>query len=190
MEAAGPGTVTAVPAGDRDSEGGPRPRQRQAARRHVTVTAAELQVASISRLSPAARTPPLSRARFAGALKPPVEIIMMAFSGYGACPGYLQPAVTQETNLGAIMIAAACNNAQDASLFFPGNCEGTFVIAANTRQGTLASYSNFGPSPIVNFAAPGGDWSNAIMTLGMDQEGRSLEVQFDTAPVAAASRPR
>jgi serine protease len=44
----------------------------------------------------------------------PAKIIMMAFSGYGACPGYLQSAVTQATNLGAIMIAAAGNNAQDA----------------------------------------------------------------------------
>jgi serine protease len=86
----------------------------------------------------------------------PARIIMMAFSGYGTCPGYLQSAVTQATNLRAVLIAAAGNNAKDASLYFPGNCEGTVVVAASTRQGTLATYSNFGP--MVDVAAPGGYW--------------------------------
>ena len=106
----------------------------------------------------------------------PAKIIMMAFSGMGACPGYLQSAVTQATNLGAILIAAAGNNGKDASMYFPGNCNGTLVIAASTRQGTLAPYSNFGPT--VDIAAPGGDWANAIMALGVDQDGINVNVQF------------
>jgi serine protease len=53
------------------------------------------------------------------------KIIMIAFSGYGACPGYLQSAVTQAISLGAILVAAAGNQGQDASQYFPGNCEGT-----------------------------------------------------------------
>jgi hypothetical protein len=106
----------------------------------------------------------------------PAKIIMMAFSGMGACPGYLQSAVTQAINLGAILIAAAGNNGKDASMYFPGNCNGTLVIAASTRQGTLAPYSNFGRT--VDIAAPGGDWANAIMALGVDQDGMNVNVQF------------
>jgi serine protease len=110
------------------------------------------------------------------ATETPAKLIMMAFSGYGTCPGYLQSAVIQAINLGAILIAAAGNNAEDASMYFPGNCDSKMVIAASTRQGTLATYSNFGS--IVDFAAPGGDWANAIMALGMDQTLAGLNVQM------------
>ena len=106
----------------------------------------------------------------------PAKIIAMAFSGLGECPGYLQSAVTQAVNLGAVLIVAAGNNAVDAGQYFPGNCVGTLVVAASTRQGTLATYSNFGET--VNVAAPGGDYANAIMTLGVDQTGLGLSVMF------------
>jgi hypothetical protein len=49
-------------------------------------------------------------------------------------------------------------------------------VAASTRQGTLAAYSNFGPT--VDIAVPGGDWANAIMALGVDQDGVNLNIQF------------
>jgi serine protease len=76
-------------------------------------------------------------------------------SGFGVCPGYLQSAINQATSLGAVLIVSAGNQARDASQYFPGNCNGTMVIAASTRQGTLATYSNFGPT--VDIAAPGGE---------------------------------
>ena len=41
---------------------------------------------------------------------------------------------------------------------------------------TLATYINFGS--IIGSAAPGGDWVNAIMALGVDQAGMNINIQF------------
>ena len=39
----------------------------------------------------------------------PAQVISMSFTGLGACPSYLQSAVTQAVNNGVILIAAAGN---------------------------------------------------------------------------------
>ena len=111
-----------------------------------------------------------------GNVSDPARIIAMSFSGQGDCPGYLQSAVTQAAGLGALLVVAAGNQGVDAGQFFPGNCKGTLVVGASTRSGALASYSNFGDS--VDVAAPGGDYRDAIMTLGVDQSGWKLQVAF------------
>ena len=106
----------------------------------------------------------------------PAKIIAMAFSGQGQCPGYLQSAVNQAVGLGALLIVAAGNNGMTAGMYFPGNCGGTFVVAASTRQGDLATYSNGGA--FVDLAAPGGDYTDAIMSLAVDETGEGLTVAF------------
>ncbi len=73
-------------------------------------------------------------------------------------------------------IRKAGNNNQDVSGFFPANCEGVISVAASTRDGRLASYSNWGP--LISVSAPGGDSTDAIMCLGVDQEMRGLEVVY------------
>ena len=95
----------------------------------------------------------------------PAKIITMSLAGPGSCPSYLQSAVNQALSLGALLIAAAGNQGKDASGYFPGNCAGVFSIGASTRQGTIATYSNFGRT--IAFNAPGGDTANPIYTLSI-----------------------
>lgn len=85
--------------------------------------------------------------------KTPARIINMSFGG----PGFsraLQDAVLAAQARGVLVIASAGNNAEDASNNVPGALEGVTSIAAAGPDGTLASYSNFGPR--VDFMAPGG----------------------------------
>lgn len=93
----------------------------------------------------------------------PAKIISMSFSGYGACPSYLQSAVNQALSLGVILISSAGNQGDDVLNYFPANCIGVLPIAASTRDGTIASYSNKG-TLILN-AAPGGNSFNPIITI-------------------------
>ena len=93
----------------------------------------------------------------------PSNVLSMSFVGEGVCPSYLQSAITQATGLGSVIVAAAGNEAMNASLFFPGNCKGVLVLGASTRKGTLAAYSNWGD--LLAFSAPGGDTQDPIPVL-------------------------
>ena len=97
----------------------------------------------------------------------PAKVISMSFTGRGACPSFLQSAVTQAIGSGSIVVAAAGNSAEDVSDYFPANCVGVLSVGASTEQGKLAEYSNWGSSIL----APGGPlWA---MTAG----GALAEVQ-------------
>jgi hypothetical protein len=112
----------------------------------------------------------------------PAKIISLSLAGQGACPDYLQSAVSQAVALGSIIIAAAGNSNQNVSGFFPANCEGVISVGASTREGKLAGYSNWGTS----VSAPGGDTTNAIMTLGVNMVETDLEIFFGTGTSFAA----
>ena len=94
--------------------------------------------------------------------KRPAHIISMSFAGAGACPTYLQSAVNTALAAGSVLVAAAGNQGKDAANYFPGNCQGVLSIGATTRKGTLASYSNTGPT--LAYTAPGGDNASPILT--------------------------
>ena len=74
------------------------------------------------------------------------SVISMSFVGHGACPSFLQSAVTQATSTGSILVAAAGNNADDVREYFPANCVGVLSVGASTEDGKLAAYSNWGAS--------------------------------------------
>ena len=73
----------------------------------------------------------------------PAQVISMSFAGKGVCPSYLQSAVAQAGLLGAVLVAAAGNEAQNADHYFPGNCNGVVTVGASTRGGNLAAHSNW-----------------------------------------------
>ena len=106
----------------------------------------------------------------------PAQIISLSLAGQGTCPDYIQSAVTQAISLGAVVVAAAGNNNQDVADFFPANCNGVVAVAASTRNGFRAAYSNWGLG--ITLSAPGGDAMNAIMTLGVDAAGARLQVTY------------
>ena len=114
----------------------------------------------------------------------PAKIISLSLAGQGECPDYLQSAVTQAEELGAVVIAAAGNNNRNVSGFFPANCKGVVAVAASTRDGRLAAYSNWGN--LIAVSAPGGDAANAIMALSVDPMETGLEVSYSMGTSFAA----
>jgi len=96
----------------------------------------------------------------------PARVISMSFAGKGACPSYLQSAVSQAVSLGALLISAAGNQGLETVNYFPANCRGVMAVAATTREGRLAGYSNHGSD--ISLSAPGGDEANPIVMLSMD----------------------
>jgi hypothetical protein len=114
----------------------------------------------------------------------PAKIISLSLSGQGECPDYLQSAVNQATALDAIVIAAAGNNNQNVSGYFPANCKDVISVSASTREGKLAAYSNWGNK--ISVSAPGGDSFNAIMAISVNGLESGLEASYNTGTSFAA----
>ncbi|MCA3000235.1 MAG: S8 family serine peptidase [Rhodocyclaceae bacterium] len=84
----------------------------------------------------------------------PAKIINLSLGGAGACPSAYQSAINDAISAGATIVASAGNDAVNVSNNTPANCNGVIAVAANTRLGDLAQYSNFGAGIAVS--APGG----------------------------------
>jgi serine protease len=87
----------------------------------------------------------------------PAKVINMSLGGGGACDTTTQNAINSARSRGTVVIVAAGNESQDASNSNPANCAGVVTVAATTKAGGRAYYSNYGS--IVDVAAPGGDTS-------------------------------
>jgi serine protease len=70
------------------------------------------------------------------------------------CSAALQSAINDVTARGMVVVTAAGNGGTAISAFSPANCSGVIAVAAITRSGAKASYSNTGS--MVTIAAPGG----------------------------------
>ena len=97
----------------------------------------------------------------------PASVISLSLAGKGQCPSYLQSAVNQARSLGATVIAAAGNAAQNVNLYFPANCFGVLAVGASTRQGNMAQYSNWGDGVVFSAPGGGGDATDAITVLSV-----------------------
>jgi len=85
----------------------------------------------------------------------PARVINMSLGGSGACDTTSQTAITSAIARGTVVVVAAGNSNANAANFSPASCAGVVAVAATTRTGGRAYYSNFGS--IVALAAPGGD---------------------------------
>lgn len=85
----------------------------------------------------------------------PARVINMSLGGKAACPVTLQNAINAARAVGTVVVVAAGNANQDASLHTPANCAGVVTVAATGRAGGRAYYSNYGAK--IDVAAPGGD---------------------------------
>lgn len=85
----------------------------------------------------------------------PAQIINLSLGAPEACSLFFQEAVSDIVRLGKLVVVAAGNEGQDVSNVAPANCVGTVPVAATTRSGGKAYYSNFGGS--VQISAPGGE---------------------------------
>jgi subtilisin family serine protease len=91
----------------------------------------------------------------------PADIINLSMGGPRACTAegssYERSAIEAARQAGAIIVAAAGNDAKDVRNYSPVSCPGVISVAASDRMGKLAYYSNFGAITIM---APGGDMRN------------------------------
>ena len=94
----------------------------------------------------------------------PARVLNLSFGGVGACLNSEQSAIDDVVNAGAVVVAAAGNEAVDAQNNAPASCDKVVAVAATTISGSQASYSNFGQS--VDISAPGGDVFNGILVAG------------------------
>ena len=94
----------------------------------------------------------------------PAQVINLSLSGNWPCDTFSAEAIRIARRLGAIIVAAAGNGYTDASTSSPASCPGVLTVAATTRFGARAPYSNFGP--VVRLAAPGGNTS-PVLTDGI-----------------------
>ncbi len=84
----------------------------------------------------------------------PVKVINMSLGGGGSCQSVTQNAINSARANGAVVVVAAGNSNANASGFTPASCNGVINVAATDRNGSRATYSNFGSS--IDIAAPGG----------------------------------
>jgi serine protease len=88
----------------------------------------------------------------------PARVANLSLGGSGPCGTAMQNAINTARTRGMVVVVAAGNERQNAANSSPANCTGVVVVAATTRAGGRASYSNFGA--IVDVAAPGGSTGN------------------------------
>ncbi len=82
------------------------------------------------------------------------DVISNSWAGQGTSQT-IADAVDYAYNLGAVVVAAAGNNADDARNYFPANLPEVITVAATAPDDSIAAFSNFGSK--IDVAAPGVD---------------------------------
>lgn len=102
------------------------------------------------------------------------------------CSAAFQGAINDVTSRGMVVVAAAGNGGTAVSAFSPANCSGVIAVAAITRSGAKASYSNTGS--MVAIAAPGGGAGSGILSIvntGLTSPGADGYAFFQGTSMAA-----
>lgn len=94
----------------------------------------------------------------------PARVLNLSLGAQGSCDLTWQDAIDDVNARGAMVIVAAGNNGADLSAMplAPAVCSGVLTVAASTRGGSRASYSNYGSA--VAISAPGGATVNSILS--------------------------
>jgi serine protease len=96
----------------------------------------------------------------------PARVINLSFGGPGPCSAIEQTAVNAVTAAGAVVVAAAGNEGGDVADSSPANCANVIAVAATTRSGGRASFTNVGAA--IEVSAPGGEFGDGVLTLFND----------------------
>lgn len=83
----------------------------------------------------------------------PAEVINLSLGASGACDAAFQNAINGAVGRGTTVVIAAGNSNANVSGFRPANCANVVAVAATTRTGNRASFSNFGTG--IDVSAPG-----------------------------------
>ena len=113
----------------------------------------------------------------------PADVINLSISGEGSCSGPIAAAVEKALSLGAVVVAAAGNDATDALTRSPASCQGVITVAAVDQSGRRTPYSNFGTA--VSISAPGGTMLAGI--IGASNEGSTIPRHFTYMRAAGTS---
>ena len=124
----------------------------------------------------------------------PAKIINLSLGGKRRCSQSEQALFTQLKGLGVIVVVAAGNDNDNASLYAPASCNDVITVGATGPTGERAPYSNYGAP--VDVMAPGGD-TQKTLTVGavtfpagvistvLDDKGDSDYVAYNGTSMAA-----
>ncbi|MCY7316456.1 MAG: S8 family peptidase [Rubrivivax sp.] len=116
----------------------------------------------------------------------PARVQNLSLGGGGACSSSFQTAIDDVTARGTVVVVAAGNDNADAGTTQPASCNGVITVAATTRSGGKAAYSNFGSK--VTLAAPGGGAGGGVLSTlnaGATSPGADAYAQYQGPSMAA-----
>jgi serine protease len=113
----------------------------------------------------------------------PARVINLSLGGEGPCSRLEQDAIDEVNARGTVVVAAAGNGSGDVGDQNPANCRGVIAVAATTRSGARAAYTNTGSE--VALSAPGGDAADDVLVLS--NEGLTVAAADDYLQVAGTS---
>ena len=88
----------------------------------------------------------------------PAKVINVSLGGAGSCGMTFQNAIDYAVSRGAVVVAAAGNDGNNAANFTPANCRNVISVGGSNRPGLKWVLSNYGQT--VDIAAPGDSiWS-------------------------------
>ena len=93
----------------------------------------------------------------------PARVINLSAGSTDVCSIFEQNAIDEVVSSGVSIVVAAGNDAADVSTVSPANCNRVITVAATTRSGTRAAYTNTGDH--VDISAPGGEGNDGIPVL-------------------------
>jgi serine protease len=102
----------------------------------------------------------------------PANVINISLGGSGTCSTTFQNAINAINAENVTVVTAAGNGDTNASNFQPANCNGVITVAATSKPGNKAYYSNYGAT--VEISAPGGDaydGGGVLSTLNTGTQG-------------------
>lgn len=121
----------------------------------------------------------------------PARVINLSFAAEQTCTAGVQDAIDRAVVAGAVVVTAAGNGyGVDVAGILPAGCNNVIAVAATTRSGDIASFSNVGSRVLLS--APGGDAliaANGIYSLyntGLTTPGVDGYAYFAGTSVAAA----
>ena len=103
----------------------------------------------------------------------PAKVVNLSLGGSGSCTRAYTDAIAVARSRGAVVVVAAGNEGSPVSDSVPANCPGVVSVAATSRTGQLAGYSNYGTSAgDITLSAPGGDYGVDVGILSTLNAGR------------------